>query len=95
MPRRPALTAVVRVGRLGRGGSLLTAIVANLVGNVSLAEMLTGAILDSAYVGLVLYAGANVVLLDPPAAAGAARDDALPRRSRSTSDRCWQASTSL
>jgi small-conductance mechanosensitive channel len=42
-------------------GSLLAAVIANFVGNVSLAEMLTGAVLDSAYVGLALYAGANVI----------------------------------
>ncbi len=41
--------------------ALLAAIIANVVGNVSLAEMLTGAVLDSAYVGLALYAGANVI----------------------------------
>jgi len=42
--------------------ALLVASVANFVGNVSLAEMLTGAVLDSAYVGLALYAGANVLV---------------------------------
>jgi len=41
--------------------ALLVAIAANVVGNVSLAEMLTGAVLDSAYTGLALYAGANVI----------------------------------
>lgn len=41
--------------------ALLVAMGANVVGNVSLAEMLTGAVLDSAYVGLALYAGANVI----------------------------------
>jgi small-conductance mechanosensitive channel len=41
--------------------ALLVAIGANVVGNVSLAEMLTGAVLDSAYVGLALFAGANVL----------------------------------
>jgi len=40
---------------------LLTSAVANLVGNVSLAEMLTRALLDSGYVGLVLYAGVSVL----------------------------------
>ncbi|RPI16158.1 MAG: mechanosensitive ion channel protein MscS [Lysobacterales bacterium] len=40
---------------------LVVAVVANLVGNVSLAEMLTAAIIDSGYVGLVLYAGATVL----------------------------------
>jgi small-conductance mechanosensitive channel len=42
--------------------ALLVAIAANVLGNVSLAEMLTGAVLDSAYVGLALYAGANVLV---------------------------------
>jgi small-conductance mechanosensitive channel len=41
--------------------ALLVAVVANVVGNLSLAEMLTGAILDSGYVGLVLYAGVTVL----------------------------------
>jgi len=41
--------------------ALLVAIAANVVGNVSLAEMLTGAVLDSAYTALALYAGANVI----------------------------------
>jgi len=40
--------------------ALLVSAVANLVGNVSLAEMLTGGILDAGYVGLVLYAGVTV-----------------------------------
>jgi small-conductance mechanosensitive channel len=42
--------------------ALLVASIANIVGNVSLAEMLTGAVLDSAYVGLALYVGANVLV---------------------------------
>ena len=41
--------------------ALLVSAVSNAVGNVSLAEMLTGGILDSGYVGLVLYAGASVL----------------------------------
>jgi small-conductance mechanosensitive channel len=41
--------------------ALLGAITANAVGNVSLAEMLTGAVLDSAYIGLALFAGAAVL----------------------------------
>jgi len=35
--------------------------VANIVGNVSLAEMLTTGLLDAGYVGLVLYAGVTVL----------------------------------
>ena len=42
-------------------GALLLSAVANVVGNVSLAEMLTVAILESGYVGLVLYAGVTVL----------------------------------
>lgn len=41
--------------------ALLVSAVSNLLGNVSLAEMLTGAILDSGYVGLVLYAAVTVL----------------------------------
>ncbi|MCE3285929.1 MAG: mechanosensitive ion channel protein MscS, partial [Steroidobacteraceae bacterium] len=41
--------------------ALLVAVVSNVVGNVTLAEMLTGAVLDSAYVGFALFAGANVL----------------------------------
>jgi small-conductance mechanosensitive channel len=41
--------------------ALLVAIVANVVGNVTLAEMLTGGVLDSSYLGLALFAGANVL----------------------------------
>jgi small-conductance mechanosensitive channel len=40
---------------------LIVAAVANVLGNVSLAEMLIGSILDSGYVGLVLYAGVTVL----------------------------------
>ena len=39
---------------------LLVSIAAAIVGNVSLAEMLTEALLESGYVGLVLYAGVTV-----------------------------------
>jgi len=40
--------------------ALFVSVVANVVGNVSLAEMLSGGILDTGYVGLVLYAGVSV-----------------------------------
>lgn len=43
-------------------GLLAVALVANIVGNVTLAEMLTGAVIDSAYLGLLLYVGAVVVI---------------------------------
>ena len=51
----------VRGAGWGAIAVLLVAIVANLIGNVSLAEMLIGAILESGYVGLVLYAGVTVL----------------------------------
>jgi small-conductance mechanosensitive channel len=41
--------------------ALLVATGANVVGNVTLAEMLTGGVLDSSYLGLALFAGANVL----------------------------------
>ncbi len=57
----PAPHGIVRAAAWLAVAALLAAVIANLVGNVSLAEMLTGAVLDSAYVGLALYAGANVI----------------------------------
>ncbi|HEY5849915.1 MAG TPA: mechanosensitive ion channel domain-containing protein [Lysobacter sp.] len=39
---------------------LLASAVSNIVGNVSLAEMLTAGVVDSGYLGLVLYASINV-----------------------------------
>ncbi|QSX76582.1 mechanosensitive ion channel [Lysobacter arenosi] len=39
---------------------LAASAVSNIVGNVSLAEMLTAGVVDSGYLGLVLYAGINV-----------------------------------
>ncbi|MCJ7452329.1 MAG: mechanosensitive ion channel, partial [Steroidobacteraceae bacterium] len=41
--------------------ALASAVLANLLGNVSLAEMLTDAVLTSGYLGLALYAGASVL----------------------------------
>jgi potassium-dependent mechanosensitive channel len=41
--------------------ALVVGMIANVVGNVSLAEMLASAVLDSAYLGLALYAGTNVL----------------------------------
>ncbi len=41
--------------------ALSVALVANLLGNVSLAEMLTDGVLASGYLGLALYAGASVL----------------------------------
>ena len=71
-----------RVGRLVRGlawvgiGLLALSIVANVVGNVSLAEMLLAGVIDSGYMALLLYAAFNVflalleVLFAHPSAAG-------------------------
>jgi small-conductance mechanosensitive channel len=41
---------------------LLASAVSNVLGNISLATMLTGAVLDSSYAALALYAGASVVV---------------------------------
>ena len=58
-------------GRMGRAvhvaawfsvAALAVSIVANIVGNVSLAEMLSSAVIDSGYLGLVLYAGMTVAI---------------------------------
>jgi small-conductance mechanosensitive channel len=51
----------VRFAGWGAIAALLMSAVANLIGNVSLAEMLLGAILESGYIGLVLYAGVTVL----------------------------------
>ena len=58
----PASIGIVRGAAWFALAALVTSMIANVVGNVSLAEMLTGAVLDSAYVGLALYAGANVLV---------------------------------
>jgi small-conductance mechanosensitive channel len=57
----PALVTLTRTFGWIASLAMLVAVIANFVGNVSLAEMLAGAVLDSAYVGLALYAGANVL----------------------------------
>ena len=60
-PPLPLASRVTRlVGSLAIVALLVSA-VANLFGNVSLAEMLTSGILDSGYVGLVLFAGVTVL----------------------------------
>ena len=41
---------------------LLASVGSNIVGNVSLATMLTGALLDSSYVALAMYAGSTVLV---------------------------------
>ncbi len=52
---------VVRTAGWLAVAALGVAIVANIVGNVTLAEMLPGAVLVSAYIGLALFAGAHVL----------------------------------
>jgi small-conductance mechanosensitive channel len=59
VPRR--LETVLRFIGWAAVAALLVAIGANAVGNVTLAEMLTGGVLDSTYIGLALFAGANVL----------------------------------
>jgi small-conductance mechanosensitive channel len=66
--RRPRAGETIKLSRraLRAGGgaaiaALLVSAIANLLGNVSLAEMLTVGILDSGYVGLVLYAAVTVL----------------------------------
>lgn len=58
----PAGTAAI-VRAAGAVGSalLVVSLVANVFGNITLADMLTNALLVSGYVGLVLYAGVHVV----------------------------------
>ncbi|HET7794698.1 MAG TPA: mechanosensitive ion channel domain-containing protein [Rhizobacter sp.] len=56
----PRLRAVMRALGLGAVGLLAVAAVSNVVGNVSLAEMLTTGVIDSGYLGLLLYAGVTV-----------------------------------
>ncbi|HEY0333943.1 MAG TPA: mechanosensitive ion channel domain-containing protein [Stenotrophomonas sp.] len=67
--RRGHLAAAGGVGRLlmgtgwAAGGLLVIGLVANVVGNVSLAEMLTEGVIDCAYLGLLLYVGVTVVII--------------------------------
>jgi len=58
---RPRQYVFVRAAAWAAAAALLVALAANLVGNLSLAEVLTGGVLDSGYVGLALYAGASVL----------------------------------
>lgn len=57
---RPIERAARTVGLLGIV-ALSISLVANLFGNVTLAELLTRGTLDSGYIGLVLFAGASVL----------------------------------
>jgi small-conductance mechanosensitive channel len=57
----PALVNLVRLFGWAAAAAMVASILSNLLGNVSLAEALESAVLDSAYIGLALYAGANVL----------------------------------
>ncbi len=62
IPTAPTIgLKIVRLFGWASIGCLGVSAVANLLGNSSLAEMLTSAVLDSAYIGLVLYAGVTVL----------------------------------
>lgn len=52
----------LRLGAWAAAALFLLSLACNLLGNVSLAEMLTSGVIDSAYFGLVVYAGVNVLL---------------------------------
>ncbi len=56
-PARPAFTVFCVIGV----GALLVSTVSNILGNVSLAEMLTDATVDSSYFALATYAAATVL----------------------------------
>lgn len=56
-----SLITLIRAFGWSAAAAMLASIVANLLGDVSLAEMLAAGVVDSAYVGLALYAGANVL----------------------------------
>jgi len=56
------LHRILRVSAWGAVVLLAAAGVANLVGNLSMAEMLTSAIISSGYFGLMLYAGVTIII---------------------------------
>ena len=58
---RPRQFKTVRIFGWLSVAVLVTALAVNLLGNVSLAEMLTQGVLTSGYLGLALYAGASVL----------------------------------
>lgn len=79
LPRTPRLgwlPAAVRLAAVAAAVLLAMACVSNLVGNVSLAEMLTAGVIDSSYFALLLHAGVAVgitllkLLLKLPSIAG-------------------------
>ncbi len=64
----PSMDGDVTLQRVARGlgwavlAALVVAAVANVTGNVSLAEMLTNGVIDSGYMALLLYAGVTACL---------------------------------
>jgi small-conductance mechanosensitive channel len=66
--RQPQSPAPTRLAGMLRGiawvavGLLCVSLASNLFGNVSLAEMLTSAVIGCGYFGLVLYAGVTVII---------------------------------
>jgi potassium efflux system protein len=60
-PQPTGAARMVRVVAWVGVGVLLTSAVSNVIGNVTLAHMLTGALLNSGYVGLALFAGVTVL----------------------------------
>jgi small-conductance mechanosensitive channel len=58
---RPMPERVMRAAGLLGAAAMIVAALANVFGNASLAEMLTTGLIDSGYVGLVLFAGVTVL----------------------------------
>ncbi|WP_251878064.1 mechanosensitive ion channel domain-containing protein [Achromobacter sp. Marseille-Q4954] len=56
------LHQAVRIGAWAAVALLAIAGIANLVGNLSMAEMLTSAVISSGYFGLMLYAGVTIIV---------------------------------
>lgn len=61
-PGSDRLVRALRAVAWGAAVLLCVSLAANLVGNVSLSEMLTSGIIGSGYFGLVLYAGVTVII---------------------------------
>jgi potassium-dependent mechanosensitive channel len=62
VPASPLATTLTQWLLLAAGTVLLASVVSNVLGNITLSVMLTGAVLDSSYAALALYAGASVVV---------------------------------
>jgi len=61
-PGSERLVRTLRAVAWGAAALLCVSLSANLIGNVSLSEMLTSGIIGSGYLGLVLYAGVTVII---------------------------------